>query len=469
MIRIRYRIMLWVAGAGLVTSLVFSLAVYLEMREQPLELLDAQLAAMADGLSRQLAADGRFFGDGQGVRLLLASEQDWVKVYDQRMRLLFQSSLAEMVELPFAPEGEDDGRTLTVRLPEKRSFLSHGKKDRVAFRVLVESRQIAGHHWLFQLARPIHRLDDELGDLLAAMAAGLLVSTLLLLVVSYVLAGRIVRPIALITRRAREINADTLEKRIPVGASDDELAQLSRCMNQMFDRLQHSFDRQKQYLSDASHELKSPLTMLRIFFEDAASHHQLPADFQQQLEAQRRNVRRMERLVKTMLELSLLEVRNSCHREPLDLTGLLASVIEDFEPLLEKERLRLVSRLPSRLDIRGDRDALRRVMINILDNAVKYNRADGLIEIDAARNGNRIRISVLNTGPGVPAAELEKVFEQFYRVEKSRSLEYGGAGLGLAMVEKIVRMHGGVVRMESREGEWAKIILELPVSGTAGP
>lgn len=464
MIKIRHKIMLWVAGAGLATSLVFSIAVFLEMREQPLDLLDAQLQSMAESLDRQLAVNRNFPDGADFAVILFASEQDWIRIYDERMRLLFQSPLAGQVDLPLSDDKEDDAYTVTVPVAENIRGLSREKGDDAAFRVLTEYRETAGKRRLFQLARPIQRFEDELGDLLAALGVGLFASTLLLLCVSYFLAGRIVRPIVLITRRAREISADTLEKRIPVGESHDELFELALCMNQMFDRLQHSFDRQKQYLFDVSHELKSPLAMLRIFFEEASGQQEVPARLQQQLQAQGQNVGRMERLVKTMLELSLLEVRNSFNHQSFDLIELMGSVIDDFTPLFEKEGILLAKEFPSRLDMRGDKDALRRVMINLLDNAIKYNQPRGRIEIFAACKEGRILISVWNTGQGVPETELEKVFEQFYRVEKSRSLEYGGAGLGLAMVKKIIRMHGGAVKMESREGEWAKVTIELPVS-----
>lgn len=463
MIKIRHKIMLWVAGAGLATSLVFSLAVFLEMREQPLDLLDAQLKAMAESLDRQLSVN-RSFPDGEdSAMIIFVSEQDWIRIYDERMRLLFQSALAGAVDLPLSPDKQDDAYTVTVPIPQNIRGVPHEAGERAVFRVLAEYRETAGKRRLFQLARPVQRFDDELGDLLAAIGVGLLTSTLLLFSVSYFLAGRIVRPIVVITRRAREISADTLEKRIPVGASHDEISELALCMNQMFDRLQHSFARQKQYLSDVSHELKSPLAMLRIFFEEATRQQKDPARFQQQLQAQERNVRRMERLVKTMLELSLLEVKNACNHESFNLTELLCSVIDDFAPLLEKEEILLVKELPPRLDMPGDKDALRRVMINIMDNAIKYNRPHGRIEILAARKEDRILLSVYNTGQGVPRTDLEKVFEQFYRVEKSRSLEYGGAGLGLAMVKKIVQMHDGTVKMDSEEGKWVKVTLDLPV------
>jgi signal transduction histidine kinase len=234
----------------------------------------------------------------------------------------------------------------------------------------------------------------------------------------------------------------------------------------MFDRLQFSFARQKQFIADASHELKSPIAMLRFFFDEAIQRRDLPEAFQQQMDNQMRNVLRMDRLVKTLLELSVLEVKTSLMPVPFSLSDLLRSVVADFMPLLEKEKIHIEANLPQALNMTGDMDYIRRVLINILDNAVKYNMENGQIMLTAAENKNNICISLYNTGPGIPEDELENVFDQFYRVEKSHSPQYGGAGLGLAIVRRIVQLHGGRVKMESLEGAWARITICLPIDAT---
>jgi len=455
--KIRHRITLWVAGAGLFTSLVFSLVILWEMHDQPLAILDSQLNTVAHTLSKRLSTLRKPVEDAQAHMLLVSSERYWVKIYDQDQRVVFQSDLSRAANLPLKKDHMGEPYMVDTHIPKEVSFLYQDDDGEVTFRTLVIAENIAGTPYLIQVARPIADFEEEVFDWLEAINIGLIISSIILMCVSYVLSGRIVRPIAAINQLAHEINENTLEKRIPLGKSRDEIFELSECLNQMFNRLQFSFSRQKKYLADASHELRSPLTTLRLFFEEASQRTDLPAAFLEQLKAQEHNVLRMDRLVKTLLNLSILEIRASLPLGPFSLTDLVKLVLEDFAPIIEKAKIHLKAVIPPHLNMRGDEDMIRRALINILDNAVKYNRAGGEIELTVAEKNNDTCISVYNTGPGIPKDELEKVFEQFYRVEKSRAVINGGVGLGLAIVKEIVRLHNGKVSIDSVLGSWTRI------------
>jgi two-component system OmpR family sensor kinase len=202
--------------------------------------------------------------------------------------------------------------------------------------------------------------------------------------------------------------------------------------------------------------------MLRLFFDEAAQRDDLPDSLYQQLVSQGNIVLRMEQLVKKLLALSVLELRNTIEREEVDLPHLLRSVVEDFSLIVAERKIRMEVRLPESLHLWADKDELRRMLINVLDNAVKYNVEGGQIEFEATEDRDGAHLVIFNTGCGIPQDELERVFEQFYRVEKSRALQYGGSGLGLAIVKEIVRLHGGKVTMESMPGAWARITVILP-------
>jgi two-component system, OmpR family, sensor kinase len=461
--KIRHKITLWVAGAGLLTSLAFTLVVFFEMREQPLEILDSQLESTAVALAKRLASDSKPFEVDRSTALFIPGQLYWIKVFDANLNPVYHSDLAALVELPFYRDRGDDGYTASAHIPRGSFALNQNEKDQVAFRVRVIKAEIAGTPCLIQIARPMEKLEEELSGLLAALGIGLTVSTLMLVIVSYVFAGRIVRPVAAISRLTREINEKTLEKRIPLGPNHDELYELSVSLNRMFDRLQYSFARQRQFLADASHELKSPVAMLRLFFEEAAQHQELPEALQDQLSTQVHHVLRMDRLIKTLLELSVLELKESLALESFSLTDLVRSVLEDFSPFMSDAGIRLTVRMPERLDMRGDKDKIRRLLINIVDNAVKYNQANGEVRLEAREKDGAVHLALTNSSPGIPKDAREKVFEHFYRVEKSRSPEYGGAGPGLAIVKQIVRLHHGRVSIDSVSGEWTRIDIILPV------
>ena len=276
------------------------------------------------------------------------------------------------------------------------------------------------------------------------------------------MAGRILKPVNTINVLAREINEKTLDKRIPLGRNPDELHVLSSSLNRMFDRLQYSFIRQKQFIANASHELKTPITLLRLFWEETVHRQDLPAGFQRQAVNQGKILLRMERLVRNLLNLSSLELKDTIALTDFNLTELIQSVLEDFSAVISVEHISIKTDFPSGLQMKGDRDMIRRLFINILDNAIKYNHRNGTVKLGVAPTAGAFHITCLNTGSGIPTEELDRVFEQFYRVEKSRSLEYGGSGLGLAIVRQIVRLHGGEVQMESSPGVWNRIHINLP-------
>jgi two-component system OmpR family sensor kinase len=461
-VKIRHKITLWVAGAGLLTSLLLTLIIFLEMREQPFKILDSDLESTAVALAARLTTEQGPFEAGWAKSLSIPGERYWIKVYGSGLRPIYRSDLSTFVDLPLYRDKGDEGYTVRTHISKSSVFVHKGEEGEVTFRVRVIEAKIAGAPYLIQIARPMEKLEEELFDLQAALGIGLAVSTVLLVVVSYVLAGRIVRPVAEINRLTKEINERTLGERIPLGRSRDELYELSASLNRMFDRLQYSFAKQKQFLANASHELKNPVAMLRLFFDEAAQRQDLPEAFQRQVITQSNIVLRMDRLVKMLLDLSVLDLNDSLALAEFNLTHLAHSVLEDFSLIMAEARIRLKVDLPENLDMTGDKDKIRRMLINILDNAVKYNVENGEIRLQAVEKDGFIHLSLKNTGPGIPKDDLEKVFEQFYRVEKSRSLQYGGAGLGLSIVKEIVRLHHGKVSLESEPGDWTRITITLP-------
>ena len=459
---IRYKITLWVTGAGLITSLMLCLVVFMEMREQPLEIIDSQLKASAESVVRQITLAQKSLEDKKDAVMLISSWHYWLKIYDHNLHVVYQSNMSGIVDIPLYIYNGEKTYNFNTYIPRERIDLHQDDEDEVTFRVRTFAKTISGLQYLIQIARPMEDLEEEGFDLLASIGTGLAVSTLLLVFLSYVLAGRIVRPISKINSLSREINEKTLEKRIPLGKSRDEIYELSESLNRMFDRLQLSFSTQKEFLASASHELKSPSAMLRLFFEESAQRLDLPEAFRRELMQQGGNALRMERLSKALLELSALELAPFLEIELFHLTQLMEGLLEDFSVVFRANNMMVRLNSPKNLMLAGDKNKIRRLLINLIDNAVKYNNEKGEIEIVAGMESGAVQIAVFNTGPGIPADELEKVFDQFHRVEKSRSVQYGGAGLGLAIARQIVSLHGGRIWIESKPGEWTRVHVVLP-------
>jgi len=288
-----------------------------------------------------------------------------------------------------------------------------------------------------------------------------------LILISHFVTGKILKPIGQMKDLARDISEKNLEQRLPVNEQGDEFNELALTINQMLDRLQYSFMRQRNLLFDTSHELKTPLATIRLAIGEISSSDMdsLSPSIRDNLLRLNNQVLRMERLVKALLDMSSLETLSGLDLKPVHLTELLSALIEDYQLLSDARSIMMEVNLPENLWVKGDEEKLRRAFSNLLDNAIKYNEDGGQIVIRAKREVTETAVIVViieNTGPGVPEEDLPKVFDQFYRVEKSRSLDYGGSGLGLSIVKRIIELHKGKVDIESKPGVRTRVIVRLP-------
>ncbi len=458
--KIRYKITLWIAGAWVLASFVFSVFVLWEMAEQPYRLIDQDLETMAGTVVRFVETTKTQPKDYTQKDPPFDTGRYWIKIYDDRMNVLYQSKLTQYTDLPFKHKNQP--YMVERIIPRERIDLDQDSKNEVAFRIKTFNNRFRDQPCKVLIGKPVEKLEEEIADLARDIAIGLSATTLFLIVISYYIAGKILIPINAINRMARNINDRSLDQRIPLGKSKDELYELSESLNHMFDRLQYSFAMQKQFIADASHELKSPITLLSLFMEDAIHLKELPETFRLRLIRQNDILQRMRRLVKNLLDLSALEIKESMDFEELDLFELAKSVREDFVDVLEARHIDLVIHIAEGLRIVGGRDSLQRVLINLVDNAIKYNLDGGKIDITAKAKNDKVYLSVFNTGSGIYEKDIDRVFEQFYRVEKSRSSQYGGSGLGLTIVKRIIELHRGSITIESEPEAWARVNIHLP-------
>lgn len=460
---VKKRIILFVAGTGFITSLLFSIVVFCEMIEQPFTLLDKELREEAYRAVRMITI-------GQAESALppvgsagYESYPYWLKIYDRDSgTILYQSNLANLVNLPSIKPGSK--AIVSVKIPPEQIYLGQPKSMEASFRIRSLVLTYAGRGFTVQIARSMFKLKNEIWELVFGLVAGLIFSSIALIVISYFVAGKILKPIGAMRDLIHDISDKNLDQRIPVGHGSGEFNELAGTINRMLDRLQFSFVKQRNFLFDTSHEMKTPLSTMRLAIDDicSANRENLPAFFQENLLRLNNQVLRMERLVKNMLNLSSLEMLDGIRPGSVNLTDLLSSLAADYRFLADVQNIKMDIQLPDKLIIDGDNDKLNRAFSNILDNAIKYNIDGGRISLEGKERSDGIVITVTNTGPGVAENETDKIFEQFYRVEKSRSVRHGGSGLGLAIVKRIIELHGGNVKMESAQGEWARMTVFLP-------
>lgn len=461
--KIRNKITLWITGAGLLAGLLFSLVITYELIEQPYDLLDGELDSQASTLLTGLNPyNGRL--DTQSNKAMLDSigKLYWFKVFNMEQKLIYASSMTNFADLPL--KEQKGGYNIHATIPREAAGLEQDDNNEVTFRIRVFTIPHAGHEYLVQIARPMEKLQEEVNDLILSLTIGLTCFALALIVMGYFVAGKILQPIADINALAREISEKTLDKRIPLGRNQDELYTLSSSLNQMFDRLQFSFQRQKEFIADASHELKTPIAMQRLFLGEALQRDDLPSDFAVRLSRQSEILLRMDRLVKNLLDLSALELKETFTSTQVDLARLISTILSEFDEIIQASDIRLDIEMEKSVFLSGDEENLRRMIINLIDNAIKYSdKEKGRIRISLKRNNQDAKIVVSNTGPGIPEAEQNRIFDQFYRIEKSRASTSGGSGLGLTIVQRIVELHHGRIEIESECGNWTNISIILPL------
>ena len=296
------------------------------------------------------------------------------------------------------------------------------------------------------------------------MALADLLGVALSIFAGILLSRRALRPIDRLTRAAGRISVSDLDQRVEVGKADDELSRLAATFNGMIERLQQSFERQNRFVSDASHELRTPIAVIKGYadlMEKWAKND--PQVLAESIAAIRKEAQSMTGLTEELLFLARGDSgARKLHKEDFSVPALLAEIAEESRLIAPDRRFECAA--PGGLRLYADRRLLKQALRALVDNAVKYTPENGSIRLEARETEHRVVLQVRDTGIGVPESERPKLFDRFYRVDKDRSREKGGSGLGLSIVKWIVEAHGGTVRMEGNPGGGAIVVIRLPVS-----
>lgn len=295
-----------------------------------------------------------------------------------------------------------------------------------------------------------------------ALLGGLAVASL---AIGWILSGRALRPVRAISRTAADIQATDLSQRIRLGGPKDELRDLADTVDSMLDRLDEAFRAQRQLIDDASHELRSPLAIIRANVDAVLTAEE--SDEEERRIAARsvdRATTRMTRLVEDLLATARRSAPALADAD-VDLATAASEACEDFTPLAAERGLTLHRRLATGLTVIGDHDALRRAVGNLLSNAVRLSPPGTLITVAAGRTEGWLWVAVRDEGPGIIDDDQSRVFDRFWRAKGNGGNRDRHAGLGLAIVRQIVESHGGQIRLFSRVGEGSTFVLWFPAPG----
>ena len=280
--------------------------------------------------------------------------------------------------------------------------------------------------------------------------------------VAYFVSGRALKPLKRFTAKAERVQLQSLTE---ITLSEDEaveFSRLSRAVNQMLLRLKQAFDAQQQFVGNAAHELRTPLALMqaRLDLYMSTDHGDSCPETAETIAMMREQTERLSRMVRTLLDMS--ELKTVPRTDRIQLAPMIEEVLADLSPLAEKSGVTL-SQSGEDLWITGSDVLVYRAIFNLVENGVKYNRPGGSVCVAVSRRGEKAMIEIKDTGCGIPEDFRESVFQPFFRVDKSRSREKGGVGLGLSLVWEIAHLHGGDVRIRESGESGTAIELTLPV------
>jgi heavy metal sensor kinase len=322
-----------------------------------------------------------------------------------------------------------------------------------------------GRAYLVEAGAPMDELQADLRQWLLFLAIGLPVVTVIAVGGGGWLVKRALSPVDGITATAERITSHNLSERLPVKQTGDELQRLSLALNRMIERLDEAFQHSRRFVADASHELRTPLTALRGEIESLTQDQRLEAATREQLGSALEEIERLSHIVEGLFSISRLDAGEAAAEwKPFDLAQLTAATADQMGLLAEDKDIDLKCSATMGAWVEGDRARVKQVVVNLLDNAIKYSPKGGAVALKVeAQDGNAV-LEVADNGIGIPPEALPRVFERFYRVDQARSREGGGAGLGLSIVKSICAAHQGRVVVTSAPGQGSTFRVELPLA-----
>ncbi len=463
---IRFRMALWYAALLVGALALFGAATYLGLerylQKSLEESLTKQARSIGDVLLVNINQSGQDYVDNEitehyspeiNGRFIRVTRANGKQIYVSGLPKdgTFDPALVAAPRFPLTREF-----TREMELPDGHELLLHG----------LPYRARDGAQFLIEVAAPYNQIESVLRGLLLTFALGLPLIVALAIGGGYLLMRRALHPVDEIRQKAAQITSRNLSERLPVVHTGDELERLATDLNRMIARLEESFLQINRFSADASHELRTPLTVLQGELEAIAQKGQgLPDDVRDTIGSALEETQRLSKIVASLLAISRLEA-GEARVQPvrLDFAELARTTTDQMKLLAEEKRISLTSDGSEPVEIQADPSRLKQVVVNLLDNAIKYTPEGGNVSISVMRRDDHAVLEVADSGLGISADDLPHVFERFYRADKARSRQMGGTGLGLSIVRSICLAHGGQITVNSTEGRGSLFRVELPLA-----
>jgi heavy metal sensor kinase len=462
---IRTRLTLWYVTLLTVSLITFSMSFFYAFSKFLVDRIDGQIDSVSGMMAHTIVQPPGVLRLPRNFDVILESffgirtRGIYIQVLDPDGGVVGRSSSLEGFSFPLS------ARTYTQSL---KGEITHEVVDIVGrYPVRVVTRPIVlkdiGLVAIVQVGSSLEEREKIFNYMVSFTVVGTAVSVLIASVVGWFLAVKALKPVDEITRMARRIGAESLDERLLIGGPPDEIGRLAETFNEMIARLERSFKQVRQFTADASHELKTPLTVLKGEIEVALRSGASAEELKEVLLSNLEETDRMSYIVKNLLDLARADVE--AVRTEVSLDSVLAERFEHFRKMAVTEGIELDIRKNIPLTVSGDPVRLGQLIYNLIDNAFKYTPRGGMVELFLEKSDREAILKVKDTGVGIAKEALPYVFDRFYRVDKARTSRegvVGGVGLGLSICKEIAESHGGTIEVTSEFGKGSTFTVRLP-------
>jgi two-component system, OmpR family, sensor kinase len=460
MLSIRAKLTLWYLGIAATVLLAFAVAIYFYLSRGLLAAIDTSLWNQADRIAQATGNPSSNEEPSQPGVLMLAPQ--FVSIVDRKGEITDAILDQQGHHVPVIPEALD--RASADFKPQYREVsLSPAEQARV---ITWPSRDEDGELFFVVVGQSLKDLKQAQRQLLFLLAISNPVALLLASLGGLWIANKALSPVDRLTRAAERIGRGDLNERVEESGSNDEIGRLAATFNEMISKLEQAFERERRFTADASHELKTPLAVLRGDIEVALRRERSPEEYKRVLQSNLEEIARLTKLTDDLLTLARSDAGEQVlELEPVRLDRLAAEAAAYIRPLAESSGVSLsFDAMRSPVFVEGDEKRLKQLFVNLLDNAIKYTPPGGSARLALTVENSSALIEVSDNGRGIPASALPQVFERFYRQSDLKDSRVTGFGLGLAISKWIVDAHGGTIEVESAEGKGSRFSISLPVA-----
>jgi two-component system OmpR family sensor kinase len=480
---IRAKLTLAFTGIFGATLIIFSVILYGIFANQSRDEVDKVLSVLASSVSETIKATGIKEGLLAEIKTMnipfTYANREYIQIVNSSGKIILRSDQLINDSLPVSKEIASDvmkGKTVyrTLAIPANDNLW-----DEAGIRLIYHPASHKKEKYIVVVGVSLSNLENQLAELRWIFYAAIPLTLLFSAVVGWLFSSRAYNPVKQLIQTSESITAQNLSSRLPVNPSGDEIAQLAETLNKMIERLENSFKVMRQFTSDASHELKTPLTILRGEIEVTLQKLRTQQEYESVLRDSLEEVTRLQSIVEGLLTLSKLEAEGIIlQKDRVNLNEIVTDAVSRMSAVAANKQIKIVLNLSpppssppkqddtasiSEISVNGDQAKLTNVIINLLDNAIKYSVSGSEVVCTIAANSHNALVAIRDSGPGIPESELDKIFQRFYRVDSSRTRgDSFSLGLGLSIAKAVVESHGGKITVRSKVGQGSEFTISLP-------